>query len=457
MKIKILFARLCFGGSHRQEIGNLLLEVALQSSKDKRIEDVIHCPISRFPTSVARNVLVQTARERDCDLLFMVDEDIWPAEGFYQTAVDFLLNQHGPAAIACPYVTGGGIREDVCVFEWAAGRTTGGGPAPNAPFALTNIVREDATRRTGIERVSNVGTGFICYKTSCFDRLPHPYFDYSYNDKTHTAVTETEDCWLHRRFWEYGVPLYVSWDHWCRHRKSIWCERPVRLTDQDVSGVFMTQARAELALGGKELTDLIPQDAPGWCDFAAVYERAVKQTPNGGRLVEVGSFQGQSAILMARLIKRSGKRLHFTCVDHFQGSQEHHEDLELDCTDLRGQFEANLERHGVAKDIQILPLASVEAAQTFADDSLDFVFLDASHDEDAVREDIAAWLPKIKTGGVLAGHDFEFFGVARAVTAMIPGTQVELIGRSWWYRKEKQDVKRNGIYPGPDALVNLKV
>lgn len=50
--------------------------------------------------------------------------------------------------------------------------------------------------------------------------------------------------------------------------------------------------------------------------------------------------------------------------------------------------------------------ASVDAAQRFKDESLDFVYLDADHSEEAVLEDIQAWLPKVRRGGLIAGHDF---------------------------------------------------
>lgn len=49
---------------------------------------------------------------------------------------------------------------------------------------------------------------------------------------------------------------------------------------------------------------------------------------------------------------------------------------------------------------------SVEAAQDFADESLDFVYIDANHSEPYVTQDIEAWAPKVKKGGIVAGHDY---------------------------------------------------
>ena len=49
---------------------------------------------------------------------------------------------------------------------------------------------------------------------------------------------------------------------------------------------------------------------------------------------------------------------------------------------------------------------SAEANEHFADNSLDFVYLDADHAYEAVAADIRRWFCKLRPGGILAGHDF---------------------------------------------------
>jgi hypothetical protein len=49
---------------------------------------------------------------------------------------------------------------------------------------------------------------------------------------------------------------------------------------------------------------------------------------------------------------------------------------------------------------------STEAADRFADASLDFVYLDADHSREGLLEDLEAWHPKVRAGGVIAGHDY---------------------------------------------------
>ncbi len=49
---------------------------------------------------------------------------------------------------------------------------------------------------------------------------------------------------------------------------------------------------------------------------------------------------------------------------------------------------------------------SLEVAPLFRDGQLDFVFIDGNHRFENVEADLVAWYPKIKVGGVIAGHDF---------------------------------------------------
>lgn len=74
---------------------------------------------------------------------------------------------------------------------------------------------------------------------------------------------------------------------------------------------------------------------------------------------------------------------------------------------------------------------TTKAAQQVPDESLDFVFIDADHSYEAVKADIAAWTPKIKKLGLLAGHDYEWPGVEQAVNE---SGAVQLANDNCWLR-----------------------
>lgn len=86
-----------------------------------------------------------------------------------------------------------------------------------------------------------------------------------------------------------------------------------------------------------------------------------------------------------------------------------------------------------APRVEILRLPSVEAAQQIQDGSLDAVLIDALHTANAVMEDIAAWRPKLRPGGIMIGDDLsEFFpGVQVGVEIML-GQAYQVLDQTWW-------------------------
>ena len=128
-----------------------------------------------------------------------------------------------------------------------------------------------------------------------------------------------------------------------------------------------------------------------WFSFSKLYSDVVRQFPNGSKFVEVGCYEGRSAAYMAVEIANSNKDIDFYCVDFW----------------LDGLYETFVENMMPVKDhYTALHMASHAAAKKFEDESLDFVFIDADHHYDSVKQDIEVWWPKVKQGGILAGHDY---------------------------------------------------
>lgn len=78
------------------------------------------------------------------------------------------------------------------------------------------------------------------------------------------------------------------------------------------------------------------------------------------------------------------------------------------------------------------------AVKQFENKTLDYVFIDGEHTYQAVKEDIELWLPKVKRGGFIGGHDYKnlprFPGVHEAVDEIF-GNSVELDGDHTWFVK----------------------
>ena len=86
--------------------------------------------------------------------------------------------------------------------------------------------------------------------------------------------------------------------------------------------------------------------------------------------------------------------------------------------------------NGINKIIK-LKQKSLEAAQHIENNSLNFVYLDGSHKYEDVVNDIITWIPKIKKGGILAGHDIMWRDVALAVQKTIGNPDFTFSDTSW--------------------------
>lgn len=162
------------------------------------------------------------------------------------------------------------------------------------------------------------------------------------------------------------------------------------------------------------------QGIEGWFDFEDIYRAAVAQAPSPAHFVEVGAFLGRSTCFLGVEIINSGKAIELDVVDTFRGTPDTAHMLlsKMDPPDLGTLFEQFRKNTApVWHALTVIPLSSLEAARLYADGSLDFIFIDANHDYEAVRADIAAWLPKLRPGGHLGGHDYseDWPGVVRAV------------------------------------------
>lgn len=73
------------------------------------------------------------------------------------------------------------------------------------------------------------------------------------------------------------------------------------------------------------------------------------------------------------------------------------------------------------KQLRVLRLASVEATLVFPNEYFDMVYIDADHSYSEIRRDIAAWLPKVKIGKLLGGHDYNLRAVHKAVNELLTG------------------------------------
>lgn len=157
------------------------------------------------------------------------------------------------------------------------------------------------------------------------------------------------------------------------------------------------------------------ESADGWFTYPQLYSEFIKDIPNDSIFVEVGSWKGKSTAYLGVEIINSGKNIKCYAVDTWEGSLEHTDDPYVKTNRLYPLFLANIQQ--VSSVVSPIRKPSVEAAAEFEDGSIDIVFIDACHEYPCVRADIDAWLPKVKKGGIISGHDYYWgeHGVKKAV------------------------------------------
>jgi hypothetical protein len=114
---------------------------------------------------------------------------------------------------------------------------------------------------------------------------------------------------------------------------------------------------------------------------------------------EIGVESGR----YARDLCAANLGLHLYCVDAWQSYGAYRQHVSQQRTEW--MLERTRERLA-GFSYTIIRKFSVEAAAGIEDGSLDFVYIDANHAYEHVVEDIAAWLPKVRSGGIISGHDY---------------------------------------------------
>lgn len=160
---------------------------------------------------------------------------------------------------------------------------------------------------------------------------------------------------------------------------------------------------------------------------------------------EIGVFEGDTTV---HLLTRLPNLKKFIWVDPFEHYPEHTATLkpskpkfyDADFIAIEKKFRTLVDRH--KKSIEIIPVKmySHTAVRYIQNESLDFAFIDGNHAYDYVKTDIENWLPKIKVGGILAGHDYNVkgyknrFGVNRAVKEAF-GNKFDFKNHVWWHER----------------------
>ncbi len=172
---------------------------------------------------------------------------------------------------------------------------------------------------------------------------------------------------------------------------------------------------------------------PNTHDIMAFYSAAIQDLGDEPTIVEVGVAHGRSLLWAASELVRTGRlRAQLWGIDPWRftaGTWTGHSSM------IFKHGLMSLTEHGTDQELQLvylLRLPSVRAAQLFNPGSVDLVMIDGDHSEQACADDIAWWSKRVKTGGVLAGHDYtDRWPSVKAVVDSAFGGRADVCGSVW--------------------------
>ena len=172
-------------------------------------------------------------------------------------------------------------------------------------------------------------------------------------------------------------------------------------------------------------------------DYEEVFSDVVRSLYKGEKLkiVEIGAWLGQSSFY---LVEKNHDIAEITIIDRWEGTIGGPSNGQLGA--MFPSFQKNMEKWE-GKYNTIIGDSS-ESAKHFEDNSLDFVFIDACHAYDDVCKDINAWMPKVKKGGILAGHDYNIYADVNKAVADLIGDNIEIYKHTFVYRIPSKKAKK---------------
>jgi predicted O-methyltransferase YrrM len=193
----------------------------------------------------------------------------------------------------------------------------------------------------------------------------------------------------------------------------------------------------------------IVSDVQGWMtagQAATLYDSAVR-CGEGGTIVEIGSFQGRSTIVLALA---ADPTVNVIAIDPHAGNDRGPQEID-GFVDEAGSdhatFNQNLVDAGVGDRVRHLRMFSDDAHDA-VDGEIDVLYIDGAHRYAPARSDIASWGARVDRGGTMLIHDsFSSIGVTAAILRELAfGSKFRYVGRSRSMTIYRADL---GGGPGP--------
>lgn len=186
----------------------------------------------------------------------------------------------------------------------------------------------------------------------------------------------------------------------------------------------------------------LPTDLQGWQGTSRIFSKLIDEF-KPKKIIEVGSWKGQSTVTMAKACKKLKLDTEIFCVDTWLGAEEFYTEptpeRDLMCRfgypQVYYQFLSNIINEEVVDMVNPITLPS-NIAYSIVPNGVDMVYIDASHSYEDVKSDLRNYFPKVRVGGVIFGDDYTngaFPGVRKAVDSYVMENKLKLEVHANWF------------------------
>lgn len=180
---------------------------------------------------------------------------------------------------------------------------------------------------------------------------------------------------------------------------------------------------------------------PGYFRYEDIHSFVIDKLKDNSVMVEIGTHRGRSTCYAAELIQSKGIKVQFESIDNYSWENTSIEEVQ-----------ENLKKLSISSYVTLKKGSSLEVAESYLPESIDYVLLDGDPSYDATINDLMAWWPKVKHAGFLAGDDYSTsrrygYGVEAAVNNFCKSNDLSLtlMGRGYIIQN-KNEQKWKYIY-----------
>jgi spermidine synthase len=160
----------------------------------------------------------------------------------------------------------------------------------------------------------------------------------------------------------------------------------------------------------------------GWVPAKGLPE--VLEFKEGLKGIEIGSCHGATTHYLLEMLPNS----HITAIDPYE---------EYDQMTSRDRAHESFQQlmKEYSDRISLIRLRSDDAVDQIENESVDFIFVDGYHSNEQVEKDIRNYYPKLKSGGIMSGHDYNGWSLQTGVNEMATkyNKEVSFCEQDVWY------------------------